>query len=207
MHSARRLGLVLARGGPWYLSPPPIDRLLATLARLEAARALVNEDVPESAGPQSPREAMRGFPLSFRFSPDNSDPSALALRGRQEITCAHDGQVLAGFLKRVIDRAEYVNWQEIPDVPPSRMPYVHFQHSDVVIAPVETAEDVSWQFTPETLCHGPPSMQRWSQGHPTPHSSPKSGRSLTSSSAAATPVSVPSSVIAATSSTSRRSAG
>lgn len=142
--------------GRWYLSPPPIDRLLATRDRLEAARALANEDVPESTGPQRPREAMRSFLLSFRYSSDGSDPAALAaldLRGRQEITRAHDGQLLAGYLKRVIDRAGYVIWQEIPDDPTSRVPYVHFQHpeGDVVIALVETEEGVNWQFTPETL--------------------------------------------------------
>ena len=142
--------------GLWYLSPPPIDRLQATLDRLLAARARATEELQEGPGPQTPRDAMRDFVLSFRYSPDGSAPAALAaldLRGRQEVTRTHDGQVLAGYLKRVIDRAGYVIWQEIPDDPTSQVPYVHFQHPEgsVVIAPVETEEGPTWQFTPDTL--------------------------------------------------------
>lgn len=142
--------------GLWYLSPPPIDRLQATLDRLLAARARATEELEEGPGPQTPRDAMRDFVLSFRYSPDGSAPAALAaldLRGRQEVTRTHDGQVLAGYLKRVIDRAGYVIWQEIPDDPTSQVPYVHFQHPEgsVVIAPVETEEGPTWQFTPDTL--------------------------------------------------------
>lgn len=142
--------------GLWYLSAPPIDSLEATHERLAFARALATEGALEGPGLQSPRETMRRFLLSFRYSPDGSDPAALAaldLRGRQEVTRTHDGQVLAGYLKRVIDRAGYVIWQEIPDDPTSQVPYVHFQHPEgnVVIAPVETDEGPTWQFTPDTL--------------------------------------------------------
>lgn len=142
--------------GLWYLTSPPIERLEATLDRLLAARARATEELEEGPGPQTPRDAMRDFVLSFRYSPDGSAPAALAaldLRGRQEVTRTHDGQVMAGYLKRVIDRAGYVIWQEIPDDPTSQVPYVHFQHPEgsVVIAPVETEEGPTWQFTPDTL--------------------------------------------------------
>jgi hypothetical protein len=75
------------------------------------------------------------------------------LRGRPEVTRAHDAEVLVGYLKRVIDRTGYVIWQEIPDDPVSVRPYVHFEHpaGNIVIVPVETDGGVIWQFTPETL--------------------------------------------------------
>ncbi len=142
--------------GLWYLLAPTIDRLQSTLDRLRAARARATEDLQEGPGPQTPRDAMRDLILSFRYSPDGSAPAALAaldLRGRQEVTRLHDGQVLAGYLKRVIDRAGYVIWQEIPNDPTSQVPYVHFRHPEgnVVIAPVETDEGRAWQFTPDSL--------------------------------------------------------
>ena len=142
--------------GRWFLAPPPIERLLTLAERMRAARAEGVAAITAGPGPQSPRAAMRDFLLSFRFAPDGSDPAAIAaldLRGRPEVTRAHDGQVLAGYLKRVIDRTGYVIWQEIPDDPASQVPYVHFEHPEgvVMIAPVETPEGRVWQFAPETL--------------------------------------------------------
>lgn len=142
--------------GRWYLAPNSIEQLNMQRDQLEAARKSTEVSPQAALGPDSPREAMRRFLLSFRYSPDRSAPdalSALDLRGRAEITQAHDGQVLAGYLKRVIDRTGYVIWQEIPDDPYSVVPYVHFEHPEgnVVISPVDTSEGVVWQFTPETL--------------------------------------------------------
>lgn len=142
--------------GQWYLAPRSIDELATLRDRLRTASGTATEEHQAGLGPRDPRDAMRAFLLSFRFNPDGSAPAALAaldLRGRPEVTRIHDGQVLAGYLKRVIDRAGYVIWQEIPDAPNGDIPYVHFRHSEgsVVIAPVETEEGVIWQFTPETL--------------------------------------------------------
>lgn len=142
--------------GKWYLAPAPLDRLIALRDRLRDANAAATKHIVAGPGPQNPRDAMREFLLSFRFSPDGSAPAALAaidLRGRPGVTRLHDGKVIAGYLKRVIDRAGYVIWQEIPDAANSNVPYVHFQHPDgsVVIAPVSTDEGQVWQFTPETL--------------------------------------------------------
>lgn len=143
------------REGRWYLSPPPARRLVSIRDRMRAAR--VESLGAADEGPLStPRETMRSFLLSFRHSPGGDHEatrSALDLRGRPEVTRAHDGQLLAGYLKRVIDRTGYVIWQEIPDDPNSRVPYIHFRHpyGTVAIAPVETQDGVIWQFTPETL--------------------------------------------------------
>lgn len=140
----------------WFLQAPSLDRLKADRDRLRAARAATLSEPLDGTGPHTPRDAMREFLLSFRYDGDGANAAALAtldLRGRPEVTRAHDGEVLAGYLKRVIDRTGYVLWQEIPDDPVSARPYVHFEHpaGNIVIAPVETDGGVIWQFTPETL--------------------------------------------------------
>jgi MscS family membrane protein len=141
--------------GEWYLEAPSAEALDATAERLRSARAGAEGALP--GGPlSSPRATMRSFLTGFGFAADGSDPATLAtldLRGRPGVTKSYDGQVLAGYLRRVIDRAGYVLWQEIPDDPAATEPYVHFLHPEgsVVIAPVETADGVIWQFTPETL--------------------------------------------------------
>ena len=141
--------------GLWYLQAPSLATLGATAERLRAARSGA-EGAVSGGALSSPREAMKSFLTGFGFAADGSDPATLAaldLRGRPEVTKAYDGQVLAGYLRRVIDRAGYVLWQEIPDDPAAVEPYIHFQHPEgnIVIAPVETPEGVVWQFTPETL--------------------------------------------------------
>lgn len=141
--------------GAWFIIAPPLADLAETRARLAAARA-PGDATDTAPGSRSPRAAMRAFLTGFGYAADGSDPGtqgALDLRGRPEVTRAHDGQVLAGYLKRVIDRTGYVIWQEIPDDPASAVPYVHFEHPDgnVVIAPVPTEAGPVWQFTPDTL--------------------------------------------------------
>ena len=141
--------------GLWYLHAPPLAMLDATADRMRAARDAVEGMAPGGAL-SSPRDTMRSFLAGFSFAADGSDPAtqaALDLRGRPGLTRSYDGRLLAGYLKRVIDRAGYVLWQEIPDDPATTAPYIHFQHPEgnIVIAPVETPEGVVWQFTPETL--------------------------------------------------------
>jgi hypothetical protein len=90
--------------GMWFIVPPPV-KLLADIAdRMRAAREEATADRTAGPGPQSTREAMRDFLLGFRYVPDGSAAQTFAtldLRGRPEITRDHDGQLLAGYLKRV----------------------------------------------------------------------------------------------------------
>jgi hypothetical protein len=118
--------------GLWYLQAPSLATLGATAERLRAARSGAEGTVAGGAL-SSPRETMKSFLTGFGFAADGSDPATLAaldLRGRPEVTKAYDGQVLAGYLRRVIDRAGYVLWQEIPDDPTALEPYIHFQHPE-----------------------------------------------------------------------------
>ncbi|HKL65514.1 MAG TPA: hypothetical protein VJ886_05315, partial [Roseovarius sp.] len=63
--------------------------------------------------------AMRDFLLGFGYRPDGTAAQTLAtldLRGRPEITRDHDGQLLAGYLKRVIDRAAMSSGRNCPTI-------------------------------------------------------------------------------------------
>jgi small-conductance mechanosensitive channel len=61
--------------------------------------------------------------------------------------------LLSYYLLGVIDRISEVVYQEIPNDPKSKKPYVHFHHplGDIVIAPYEIEGKTQWKFTPETL--------------------------------------------------------
>jgi small-conductance mechanosensitive channel len=69
--------------------------------------------------------------------------------------------LLTDYLLRIIDRVGYITWQELPDDPDQRRPYVHFSHpvGEIAIAPIKvTPADgvegepvVRWLFTTETL--------------------------------------------------------
>lgn len=143
-------------GDRWYLIAPTLSELQSLRDGLRAARAETGGAAPEGPGPHSPRDAMRRFLTSYGQSPDGTDPqtrSTLNLGERIGVIRNHEAQVLASYLKRVIDRAGYVIWQEIPDDPTGTLPYVHFEHPEgtIVIAPYETPEGQVWQFAPETL--------------------------------------------------------
>ncbi len=69
--------------------------------------------------------------------------------------------LLTDYLRRIIDRVGFITWQELPDNPNQRLPYVHFRHpvGEITIAPLTvTPQDaaggepgIRWLFTTETL--------------------------------------------------------
>lgn len=142
----------------WYLVSPPALELEVIRDRLRAARGL-RPGAGVLADPHildSPRATMRSFLHGFgtvRNTSGGQIRATLDLRGIADLARDREGLIAAGYLKMVIDRVGYVVFQEIPDDPTSRTPYVHFEHpeGDIVIAPVQTEAGTIWQFTPETL--------------------------------------------------------
>lgn len=144
--------------GRWYIVSPAAVDLEIARDRLRTARGLA-PGPGVSVDPRrlhTPRATMQSFLESFRDAQARSSEqvrATLDLRGIPEPARNLEAQLAAGYLKMVIDRVGYVIFQEIPDDPESRSPYVHFEHPDgnIVIAPVETDAGVVWQFTPATL--------------------------------------------------------
>ncbi|MEJ2518720.1 MAG: hypothetical protein P8Y82_12390, partial [Methyloceanibacter sp.] len=72
-----------------------------------------------------------------------------------------EGQLLADYLKRILDRTHYVLWQEIPNDPDLPNPYVHYRHAhgEVVIERVPGDSDNDsrdrWLFSAATMQAAP----------------------------------------------------
>jgi hypothetical protein len=65
-----------------------------------------------------------------------------------------DEDILALYLKEIIDRVSFVIYQEIPNNPDRRDAYIHFRHylGNIVIAPFVTPKgETEWRFTADTL--------------------------------------------------------
>ena len=159
--TSERVEMTFAReGGRWFIVPDPPAALEAARDRMQRARGLapgagVTRD-PKLL--RSPRDTMRTFLEAFdseavRGEGQRVARATLNLSGVPEVARDREAPILTGYLKMVLDRVGYVLFQEIPDDPDSRTPYIHFEHpsGNIVIAPVETDDGVVWQFTPETL--------------------------------------------------------
>lgn len=108
-------------GSEWYLAAGTLSELTGQddALRLTREEALAGAELPPGQHGSTPRDTMRCFLPGFRCSPDGSSAETLdtlELRGRAEITRDHDGEVLAGYLKRVIDRAGYVIRRTFPTI-------------------------------------------------------------------------------------------
>lgn len=144
--------------GRWYIVPPDPAVLEQTLEAAIKARPAEEEELRETRLFHSPRATFRSFILGVKsggYVATNPALGALDVSAVNEVTRDRELIILANYLKRTLDRISFITWQELPDDPASRKPYVHFQHvdGDIVVAPVETEKGVVWQFTPETLRH------------------------------------------------------
>lgn len=142
--------------GDWFLVAPPPERLRAKRAELIAARDPNGRDVSDPYELRSPRDTFRTLITGLDELGNVADNPAyrtLNMSRMSPVVRERRAPLLADYVKEVVDRAGYVVWQEIPDDPDSRQPYVHYQHAagQVVVAPVEAEDGVIWQFTPETV--------------------------------------------------------
>lgn len=140
--------------GQWLIVPPSSETLDRTYKALRATRTRHEAGLDE--GFQSPRDTLKSLILGFNESDRSSVERvipALNLSGLSDLAKKYEASRLASYLKRTLDRLGVPIWQEIPDDPDDRNPYVYFEHpvGNITIAPVRTSEGVVWQFTPETL--------------------------------------------------------
>jgi len=154
-----RFRRISAPGKPeaWLLVVPVKDAMGEALDRLldvhdgEIPHARQHHEL------QSPRDTMRTFLEewhSWRVSPSELFLRTLDLTRLPAATRAEEGALHGQYLKEIIARIGPVIWQEIPDYPRQRSPYVHFLHpqGSVEIVPVQQ-EDGSWiwQFSADTV--------------------------------------------------------
>ena len=140
----------------WQILPPPPEALQEAVGRLLAQRGHEQRDPRRHLELRNPRDAMRTFLEQLRRWDSGGSEHvlrALDLSGVSEVSLEAEGRMFALYLREVLDRIGWVIWQEIPNDPASRVPYVHFRHpqGNIEIAPTETEDGVIWRFTPATL--------------------------------------------------------
>ncbi|MGX1097242.1 mechanosensitive ion channel family protein [Amorphus sp. MBR-141] len=142
--------------GAWFLAAPPVETLetrLADLLERSGGRLPPDNHIFRL---KTPRDTMEAFIDSMRVGPGGLDTAvaALDLSELSPVGREREAVLLAEYLEQVLARLGEVVYQEVPNDPDSRTPYVHFTHpsGDIVIAPMDAGDEgVQWKFTPETL--------------------------------------------------------
>ncbi len=145
-------------GNRWRIVAPSEEALAA------ADRALLKRDgrpsPPDSIlALRSPRDTMRAFVDSMRHWESAGRARALGTMDLSQIRPASrdtEGWLQAQYLVEVINRVGAWDWQEIPDDPASREPYVFFSHpaGRIAIAPMDGEGGAKWRFTADTVSSG-----------------------------------------------------
>ena len=104
----------------------------------------------------NPRDTMRTFIEQYDRWKKNGKTHVLSTMNLSAVDPAiweWQAPLLSYYLLGAINRISEVVYQEIPNDPKSKKPYVHFHHplGDIVIAPYEVEGKTQWKFTPETL--------------------------------------------------------
>jgi len=140
----------------WKISVPSIKKMEKTLRTLMSARELHEVNPNENLKLTNPRDTMRTFIEQYKRWKKNGKAYVVSTMNLSAVDPAiwdWQAPLLSHYLLGVIDRISEVVYQEIPNDPKSKRPYVHFHHplGDIVIAPYEVDGKTRWQFTPETL--------------------------------------------------------
>jgi small-conductance mechanosensitive channel len=145
------------RDGAWFITPPSPVALDETLARLAARHGGRPPFAGEHLLLKHPRATMRTFIEEMQRFDSGGRQAVLRTMDLAHLDShiqADEANLLAHYLKQVIDRISFVIYQEIPNDPLQNEPYVHFRHAegDIIIAPVATGDDqMEWRFTADTL--------------------------------------------------------
>jgi len=146
----------------WVLVVPPLDVIQADTDRLMQALGHASIEEASAARADSPRGTLRRFVLGTKDWDGPGRARALAALDLSYLPAQLyeiQAPVLADYLKRVLDRAGYPIWQEIPDDPARPTPYEHYRHpaGAIVIERSTTAEGEPgpWLFTADTMRGAP----------------------------------------------------
>ncbi len=148
------LGFARQRG-QWFMVGQPTEALRRKLAEFDAARGLGRDPPRDPTKLASPRDTFKVLLGALSEDYDTPPESALDMRNYNPAVRDDEAALLARYLKKVLDRIGYVYWQEIPDDPRAKAPFVYFEHpaGNIVIGPSTVDGATVWRFTPETLSH------------------------------------------------------
>jgi small-conductance mechanosensitive channel len=144
------------RSTGWKIKLPKEKEVDAKLKELLHAYGLEELDPNRNLQLTNPRDTMRTFiEQNERWKRGGKKYvlDTLNLSAVDPAIWEWQAPLLAHYLLGVINRVSDFVYQEIPNNPKSRMPYVYFYHpiGSIVIAPYEAEGKVRWQFTPKTL--------------------------------------------------------
>ncbi len=140
----------------WMIVLPEDTLLQEKLKALLAARGKYEIDPQANHSLSTPRDTMRTFFEEYDRWEKGGKKYVLSTLNLSEVDPAiHEWQapLLAYYLKSVLDRISTVVFQEIPNDPKSKKPYVHFYHNmaNIIIAPYIVEGKTVWLFAPKTL--------------------------------------------------------
>ncbi|WP_417772447.1 mechanosensitive ion channel family protein [Stappia sp.] len=139
----------------WFMVPPSPEAVKTMLKQIvsEADSGLAPR--VGLLAMDTPRATMEAFLDAMRAGPAMQDTAlaALDLSEMPPVVRDREAVLAAEYLNEVLARIGEVIFQEIPNDPGAREPFVYFMHAagDIVLAPTETADGLKWKFTPETL--------------------------------------------------------
>lgn len=140
--------------GLWFMVPPAPEEVRSTLNAI-LAETERRKTTGGGVVMDTPRAAMEVFLDAMRAGPAMRDTAldALDLSEMPVVVRDREAVLAAEYLNEVLARIGEVIFQEIPNDPGAREPFVYFIHpaGDIVLAPTETPEGLRWKFTPETL--------------------------------------------------------
>ena len=144
------------KSGMWKIQLPESTTLNKKLKVLLAARDKYEVDPNANLDLSTPRATIRTFYEQYDRWEEGGKKFAISTLNLSEIDPAiHEWQaaLLAYYMKSVLDRISHVVYQEVPNDPKSKKPYVHFYHpvANIVISPYMVDGKTKWKFTPQTL--------------------------------------------------------
>ena len=155
-YDGQKLQLQFRRvGDDWYMIAPPADTVKTMFAEITADMEAIKHRRSDYFDGTTPRAAMESFIDAMRAGPAMQETAIAALDLSELPSVVRDRQaaLVTEYLNEVITRIGEVVFQEIPNDPKSLEPFVYFTHpaGDIVLAPTETDDGISWRFTPETV--------------------------------------------------------
>lgn len=140
----------------WKIDVPSQDQLSTQLKALLAAHGKYEVNPQDNLKKETARDTMRTFIEQYQRWEEGGKAHVINTLNLSRVDPAiHEWQapLLAFYLKSVLDKVSDIIYQELPNDPKSKKPYVHFYHQkgSIVIAPYQVGETTVWQFSPDTL--------------------------------------------------------